>query len=145
MPITAVLSTSVCPSGLVGGMVIFSNGSAKDYRPQSSSASRQFSVFSKTPAASQNSPQSAAPHAASAICSRFVEHSAKLFDKGESRHQIRKAPPIIIFVAPQNLTSMPQFNVSRFVELHDLAVQRNAQSSSRDRDLNEIRVCFLVY
>jgi hypothetical protein len=26
MPITAVLSTSVCPSGLVGGTVIFSNG-----------------------------------------------------------------------------------------------------------------------
>jgi len=26
-----------------------------------------------------------------------------------------------------------------------LAVQRNAQSSRRDWDLNEIRVCFLVY
>jgi hypothetical protein len=30
------------------------------------------------------------------------------------------------------------------VELHDLAVQRNVQSSSRDRDLNVIRVRSLV-
>jgi hypothetical protein len=28
---------------------------------------------------------------------------------------------------------MPHLKVSRFAELHDLAVQRNAQSSSRDR------------
>ena len=34
--------------------------------------------------------------------------------------------------------------MSRFVELHDLAVQRNVQSSSRDRDLNVIRVRSLV-
>jgi hypothetical protein len=39
---------------------------------------------------------------------------------------------------------MPQLNVSRFVELNDLTVQRNIQSGGRDRDLNEIRVCSLV-
>jgi len=39
---------------------------------------------------------------------------------------------------------MSQLKVSRFVELHDLAVQRNVQSSSRDRDLNVIRVRSLV-
>src|SRR5262249_3646132 len=68
----------------------------------------------------------------------------KLFDKSKSRHQIGKAPPIIIFAAPQNHTSIPQFKLPPFVELHDLAVQRNVQSSGRDRDLNEIRVCSLV-
>ena len=39
---------------------------------------------------------------------------------------------------------MSQLKVSRFVELHDLAVQRNVQSNSRDRDLNLIRVCSFV-
>ena len=34
--------------------------------------------------------------------------------------------------------------MSRFVELYDLAAPRNIQSSSRDRDLNEIWVCSLV-
>src|SRR6516162_7630590 len=75
---------------------------------------------------------------------RIIERSTKLFDKGESRHQIQKAPAIIIFAAPQNHTSIPQLKLPRFVELHDLAVQRNVQSSGRDRDLNEVRVCSLV-
>jgi len=39
---------------------------------------------------------------------------------------------------------MSRLNASRFVELYNLAVQRNIQSGSRDRDLNEIRVCSLV-
>jgi hypothetical protein len=39
---------------------------------------------------------------------------------------------------------MSQLKVSRFVELDDLAVQRNVQSNSLDRDLNEIRVRSLV-
>jgi hypothetical protein len=39
---------------------------------------------------------------------------------------------------------MSQLNVSRFVELHDLAIQRNIQSGSPDWDLDEIRVCSLV-
>jgi hypothetical protein len=33
MPITAALSTSLCPSGLVGGMVIFSNGVRRTIDP----------------------------------------------------------------------------------------------------------------
>ena len=70
--------------------------------------------------------------------------AAELFDKGESRHQIGKAPPIIVFAAPQNYASMSQLKVSRFVELDDLTVQRNVQSSNRDRDLNVIRVRSLV-
>ena len=39
---------------------------------------------------------------------------------------------------------MSQLNALRFVELYDLAVQRNIQSGRRDRDLNEIRVWSLV-
>ena len=39
---------------------------------------------------------------------------------------------------------MSQLDALRFVELYNLAVQRNIQSGSRDRDLNEIRVCSLV-
>jgi hypothetical protein len=39
---------------------------------------------------------------------------------------------------------MSQLKVSRFVELDDLAVHRNVQSNSRDRDLNVIRVRSLV-
>jgi hypothetical protein len=39
---------------------------------------------------------------------------------------------------------MSQLNAPRFVELYDLAVQRNVQSGSSDRDLNDIRVCSLV-
>jgi len=39
---------------------------------------------------------------------------------------------------------MWQLNALRFVELYDLAVQRNIQSGRRDRDLNEIRVWSLV-
>ena len=69
-----------------------------------------------------------------------MERSAKLFDEGTSRSQIAKAPTIIGFAVPQNRASMPQLNVSRFVELYDLTVQRNIQSGGRDRDLDEIRV-----
>jgi len=61
----------------------------------------------------------------------FVERSAELFDKGESCHQICEAPPIIAFAAPQNYAAMPQLKVSRFVEIYDLAVQRNVQPNSR--------------
>jgi hypothetical protein len=39
---------------------------------------------------------------------------------------------------------MSQLNAPRFVELYNLAVQRDIQTGSRDRDLNEIRVCSLV-
>jgi hypothetical protein len=39
---------------------------------------------------------------------------------------------------------MPQLKASRFVEPHDLAVQRNVQFSRRDGDLNEIRMCSFV-
>ena len=70
--------------------------------------------------------------------------AAKLFDEGVSRGRIGKAPAIMGFAAPQNSASMSQLNVSRFVELHDLAAQGNAQSSIHGRDFNEIRVCSLV-
>ena len=76
--------------------------------------------------------------------SKFVERSAKLFDEGASRSRVGKAPAIIGFAVLQNCTSMSRLNASRFVELYNLAVQRNIQSGSRDRDLNEIRVCSLV-
>jgi len=39
---------------------------------------------------------------------------------------------------------MSQLNAPRFVELDNLAVQRNIQSGNPDWNLNEIRVCSLV-
>src|SRR5215831_1104657 len=76
--------------------------------------------------------------------SRFVERSAKLFDKGEGCHQIGEAPPIIVFAAPGFCASMPQLKLSRFVEFHDLVAQRNVQPNSRYRNINEVRVCSFV-
>jgi len=56
---------------------------------------------------------------------RVGERTAELFDKGEGRHQIGEALPIIVFAAPRICASMPQLKLSRFVEIHDLAAQRN--------------------
>ena len=67
-----------------------------------------------------------------------------MFGEGVSRSQIGKAPAITSFAFPQNCTSVSHLKVSRFVELHDLATERNFQWSSRHRHLNEIRVCSLV-
>jgi hypothetical protein len=65
--------------------------------------------------------------------------------EGVSCGQIGKAPAIIDFAVPKSCTSVSQLNVSRSVELHDLAAQHNIQSSSHDRESNLIRVCSLVY
>ncbi len=50
----------------------------------------------------------------------------------------------MILAAPQNYASMPQLKVSGFVEIYDLAVQRNVQPNSRDRNINEVWVCSFV-
>jgi len=64
--------------------------------------------------------------------------------EGVGRIQIGKAPAIINLFVSENCTSVSRLNVSRFVELDDLAAQCNIQFSSRDRDCNVMRVCSLV-
>ena len=39
---------------------------------------------------------------------------------------------------------MPQLKLTRFVEIHDLAVQQNVQPNSRYWNINEVRVCSFV-
>jgi hypothetical protein len=73
-----------------------------------------------------------------------VERTAELFEKSEGRHQIGEAPPIIVFAAPRICAPMPQLKLSRFVEIHDLAAQRNVQPNSYYRNINEVRVCSFV-
>ena len=39
---------------------------------------------------------------------------------------------------------MPQLKLTRFVEIHDLAVQQNVQPNSRYWNINKVRVCSFV-
>jgi hypothetical protein len=59
---------------------------------------------------------SAAPHRASAI----VKRSAKLFDEGLGRHQIRKTPAIKRLAFIQNYMTVSRLDLSRIVKVHDL-------------------------
>jgi hypothetical protein len=57
----------------------------------------------------------------SASC--FVKSSAKLFDKGACRRQIRKAPAIEVLVASPSGAAKSEWDAARLVKADDLTVQ----------------------
>ena len=54
---------------------------------------------------------------------RFVERTAKLFDKGASGRRIGKAPAIVASLVPPNGTSKSRRDAARLVKSDNLTVQ----------------------
>jgi hypothetical protein len=49
----------------------------------------------------------------------FIDRSAKLFDEGVGRREVRKTPAIIRLAVLQNYMAMSRTDVSRIVKVHD--------------------------
>src|SRR5262249_25272699 len=76
--------------------------------------------------------------------SRFVERSAKLFDKGARRLQIGKAPAVITLSVAEYCTSKSGREAARLVKTNNLTVQFDNQSVRGDRHLDNKGVFPLI-